>query len=90
MLKTFYTDFDEKLDKLNKFKESKNMSEYSTLVHSIKSDAKYLGFMDLADLALDHEVHSKENNIDYIEQNFNQLLTELTRIKKVLESYLTI
>ena len=46
--------------------------------------------MDLADLALDHEVHSKENNIDYIEQNFNQLLTELTRIKKVLESYLTI
>ena len=90
MLKTFYTDFDEKLDKLNKFKESKNMSEYSTLVPSIKSDAKYLGFMDLADLALDHEVHSKENNIDYIEQNFNQLLTELTRIKKVLESYLTI
>ena len=90
MLKTFYTDFDEKLDKLNKFKESKNMSEYSTLIHSIKSDAKYLGFMDLADLALDHEVHSKENNIDYIEQNFDQLLTELVRIKKVLESYLTI
>ena len=90
MLKTFYADFDERLDKLRKCKVNKNMSEYSTLVHSIKSDAKYLGFMDLADLALDHEVHSKENNLDYIEQNFNQLLTELIRIKKVLESYLTI
>lgn len=88
MLKTFYDEFDEKMEKLKEFKESKNMSEYSTLVHSIKSDAKYLGFMDLADLSLDHEVHSKENNIDYIDQNFNQLLNELIRIKNVLDLYL--
>ncbi len=44
--------------------------------------------MDLADLALDHEVHSKDNNIDYIEQNFNKLIIELDRIKNVLDSYL--
>ena len=77
-----------KLPKLEEYKNGKDMNNYAIYVHSLKSDAKYLGFMDLADLSLDHEVHSKENNTDYIDQNFNQLLNELIRIKNVLDLYL--
>ena len=39
-------------------------SIYKILVHSIKSDAKYLGFKDLAEKSYEHEMKSKENDIE--------------------------
>ena len=36
------------------------MSNYAILVHSLKSDAKYLGFTKLAELAYNHELKVKK------------------------------
>ena len=45
-----------KLDELKKYKEVGDMNNYAILVHSLKSDAKYLGFTKLAELSYAHEL----------------------------------
>ena len=51
-LKEFLDLVDGKLAELSKYKEAHDMENYAILVHSLKSDSKYLGFMDLAEIAL--------------------------------------
>ena len=40
------------------------MANYAILVHSLKSDSKYLGFTKLAELSYQHEMESKANNVN--------------------------
>lgn len=70
----FLNEVDDKLLNISKYKEAGDMPDYAVLVHSLKSDAKYLGIMDLADIAYKHEMASKENNIDFINNNYDELI----------------
>lgn len=82
---------DEIVDKVNKLQENlinKNMVDYATYVHAIKGEAHYLGFDKLVNLALDHQLRSQENNCDYIQENFNELIQEIARVIKVSKIYL--
>ena len=54
----------------------------------MKSDSKYLGFTKLAELSLNHEMESKANNLEYIIQNYDELIAEANRIIKVVKEYL--
>ena len=58
-LKDFLSAIDEKLSNMEKYKNENNMPDYAILVHSLKSDSKYLGFSKLAEMALDQEMKSK-------------------------------
>lgn len=78
----------DKMTKIKLYKDSHNMMDYSILVHSLKSDAKYLGFDALAEIAYKHEIESKANNQLYINENFNSLVMEASRIVKLLREYL--
>lgn len=78
----------EKLDNIEKYKEASDMSNYAILVHSLKSDSKYLGFTKLAELSYNHEMASKENNIEFVYANYESLIEEANRIIKVTSSYL--
>ena len=69
-IQDFVTDASEKLAKLRTFKESGDMANYAIEVHALKSDSKYFGFTRLAELALDQEMKSKENNMFYISEHF--------------------
>ena len=42
------------------------MKNYAIFAHSLKSDAKYFGFTKLAELAYNHEMASKQENIDFV------------------------
>ena len=64
------------------------MYNYSIVVHSLKSDAKYFGFEKLAELALDHETKSKENNVEYVNEHFNELKNEIMNVIALVEKYL--
>ena len=64
------------------------MGNYAILVHAMKSDSKYLGFTKLAELSLNHEMESKANNLEYIIQNYDELIAEANRIIKVVKEYL--
>ena len=84
----FINDVSEKIDKLRSFKEIGDMTNYSIDVHSIKSDAKYFGFNKLADIALDHEIKSKENNMFYISQHYDELEQEMNNALRIVKVYL--
>lgn len=87
MLKEWLDDSTNKIDKIKELKEKKDMKNYAIEVHSLKSDSKYFGFTYLAELSLEHELKSKENNIQYIETNFEQLKSEFNRVIGVLNNY---
>ena len=87
-LEEFLNTINDKMSKIKQFKESADMTNYAILVHSLKSDAKYLGFTTLARLAYQHEMASKVNNIGYVENNYNELITETQRIINLIKKYL--
>ena len=87
-LADFLKEIDSKVENLKKYKEAYDMQNYAILVHSLKSDSKYLGFTNLADLAYNHEAASKENNFAYVNANFDILMNELNRILGVIKEYM--
>lgn len=84
----FLESVDNKLEDIKKYKEASDMSNYAILVHSLKSDAKYLGLTTLAEFALNHEMESKNNNINYVYNNYDALAAEANRMVAVLKNYM--
>ena len=78
-------------DKWNRIVSSKNkndMKNYSIDVHSLKSDSKYFGFTELARISYEHELKSKEDNKEFVKDNFNELEKEYNRIIEIVNNYL--
>ena len=78
----------EKFQNIEKYKEVSDMTNYAILVHSLKSDSKYLGFTLLAELSYNHEMQSKANNIVYVYDNYEELIKEAHRIVNIVTEYL--
>ena len=78
----------DKLNKLAAYKESGDMNNYAVLVHSLKSDAKYFGFTQLADAAYDHEMKSKANEYYYIKENFPKLESVARETESIIREYM--
>ena len=77
-----------KLADLQSYKEVGDMANYAVFAHSIKSDAKYLGFTKLAEIAYQHEMEGKANNMYFVSNNYNELVKEANRIINVVKEYL--
>ena len=84
----FLEEINEKLPKLVEYKNNNDMPNYAIIVHSIKSDSKYLGFTKLAGLAYNHEMKSKANDTSYVNANYDELQKEIDRIIKIIKEYL--
>ncbi len=89
-LHDFLNEVEGKLAKIKSCKEISDMANYAILVHSLKSDAKYFGFEKLAELAYNHEMESKANNMYYVTDHFDELMTEANRIVALVKQYLGI
>jgi len=76
------------VDYIKMFKENADMANYAILVHSLKSDSRYFGFTKLAELALEHEMRSKSNDMDFVYLNYDELMNETSRIIKLVSYYL--
>ena len=79
---------DDKIEKLKEAKDRKDIENYITYVHSLKSDGRYLGFTDFADMAMTQEMECKDGNFDYVIEHFDELMEELYRIIEVCKKYL--
>ena len=64
------------------------MANYAILVHSLKSDARYFGFEVLGELAYDHELKSKANDMYYVTEHFNELMKEANRVVNLVKKYM--
>lgn len=80
---------DEKMNKLEEYKNKKDMHNYAIYVHSLKSDARYFGFSKLGDVAYEHELKSKEGDVFYIYNHFQELHDEASNSKRIINEYLS-
>ena len=87
-LETFLQEVPGKLEKIKACKEIGDMANYAILVHSLKSDARYFGFETLGELAYDHELKSKANDMYYVSEHFNELMTEANRVVNLVKKYM--
>lgn len=87
-LNDFLEEIVSKVENLKTYKEADDMLNYAIYAHSVKSDAKYLGFAKLAEIAFNHEIKAKDNDIDYIKTNFNLLVDEINRVVQISKDYL--
>ena len=87
-LEAFLEENETRVPNILKYKDEQNMEDYAILVHALKSDAKYLGFKDLADIAYEHEMASKGNNIDEVNKKFDKLDKEIKRFTDLAHKYL--
>ena len=83
----FLLEIDDKWNRIVEYKNNSDMENYAIEVHSLKSDSKYLGLMKLADIAYQHELKSKENDIDYVNSNFDKLENELKKDLEIIKEY---
>lgn len=87
-LNDFLNCIDKKMTDIKKYKEASDMPNYAILVHSLKSDSKYLGFTKLAEFAYDHELKSKANDITYVYKHYDELIAEASRIINIVKEYM--
>jgi len=88
MVSGFITESEARIPLLEEYKNNGDMANYAILVHAQKSDSKYLGITKLAEMSLDHELKSKENNIDFVNQNYDALITELNNVLNICKNYI--
>ena len=84
----FIVGVSEKVNKMNGYRISKDMKNYSIYAHSLKSDAKYFGFNRLSDLALEMENKSKEMDLYYVNNSFNDLVAETNKSIAIVREYM--
>ena len=87
-LKDFIEESKTRIPNIVKYFNENNMAEYAILVHAMKSDSKYLGFTKLAELSYNHEMASKGNDINYVNDNYDELMNEANRIIELVKKYL--
>ena len=83
----FLEEVEEKWNNIINYKNINDMENYAIEVHSLKSDAKYLGFTKLADISYEHELKSKENNSEFVINNFDKLEKEYLKTLEIVKEY---
>lgn len=77
-----------RIPKIEEYKKNGDMQNYAILVHAMKSDSKYLGFTKLAEMSLEHQLKSQENDINYINNHYEELKEEADKTIQIVKQYL--
>lgn len=88
MLEDFLKEVDGKLANAKRFKDANDMANYAIIVHSLKSDCRYFGMEDLANMFYEHEMAGKRNDAFFVQENFDKLMNEAVRMVNVIKKYM--
>ena len=87
LLLDFCNTFAEEVNKFNAFKLSGDMFNYEIIVHALKSNCRTLGFIATGEMFYQHELASKQNDINYVNEHYNELINEVNRVYGILTQY---
>ncbi|MBE6147928.1 MAG: hypothetical protein E7167_00235 [Firmicutes bacterium] len=87
ILSDFKNGFINQMAEIRKAYENSDFANYVILVHALKSNCRTLGITSLSELAYNHEMKGKENDINYINEHINELFLKANEIYKILEEY---
>ena len=90
ILTDFKNNFINQMNDIKAKFESKDWPNYVILVHALKSNCKTLGIMSLADLAYNHEMKGKENDINYLYEHVGELFAKANEIYGILDAFFKI
>ncbi len=76
VLRQVYLDGKNKAPLLRELMEKNDITNYTIEVHALKSVAATIGRMELSECAKSHEMAGKEGNIEFIRNDFENLITQ--------------
>ena len=88
IIKDFYDGMDGQLAELENFKNNSDMPNYAIAVHALKSNCRTLGIVPFAQIAYDHEMKSKENDVNFVNEHFDELVNEYNKVIKFVKTYI--
>ena len=87
LLLDFCDTFVEEVNKFNAFKINGDMINYEIIVHALKSNFRTFGFTSTGEMFYQHELASKQNDINYVNQHYDELIKEVNRVYAILTNY---
>ncbi len=87
-IELFYDTLLDKKIKINNLKENADLENYAIETHSLKSDLKYIGFYELSEISYKHELAGKEQDLEYINNNYQELTDVINKIMNICKEYL--
>ena len=87
LLLDFCNTFVEEVNKFNSFKLAGDMVNYEIIVHALKSNFRTFGFTSTGEMFYQHELASKQNDINYVNEHYNDLINEVNRVYGILTQY---
>ena len=87
-LGTFLVGIHSNINKMIELMQQKDLANYAVYAHSMKTDAKYFGFSELAKKSEEHEKKAKSGDIYYIGNNINDLITETNNAIVLVQEYM--
>ncbi len=87
ILLDFLNSFPGELNKVNSYRMNGDINNYVISVHALKSNCRTLGFMQMGEIFYQHEMAGKQNNIEFINSNFNNLINEANKVYSILMAY---
>lgn len=87
LLIDFCDTFVQEVNKFNNYKLAGDMVNYEVIVHALKSNCRTLGFNSTGEMFYQHELASKQNDIHYVNEHYNELINEVNRVYGILTQY---
>ena len=87
LLLEFCDTFAQEVIIFNNFKINGDMVNYEIIVHALKSNFRTLGFISTGEMFYQHELASKQNDINYVNQHYDELIKEVNRVYGILTNY---
>ena len=87
ILLDFSNTFPQDVNKFNEFKAAGDMVNYEIIVHALKSNCRTLGFMNMGEMFYQHELAAKQNDINYVNLHYNELINEVRKVYNILVTY---
>ena len=84
----FLNGIKEKISKLGKYKDKKDLGNYTTYAKSIMNDAAYFGFKELSDIASTHAAASSSGDLFYITEHYSDIVDEANKCINIIREYL--
>lgn len=88
MLEDFLKEVDGKIANAKRYKDTSDMANYAIVVHSLKSDCRYFGMEDLANMFYEHELAGKRNDSIFVRENYDKLMENAEKMIKVVKRYM--
>ena len=86
-ISAYLDEVENRWERIVKYKNSCDMTNYSCEVHSLKNSSRYIGLIKLSDIAYQHELKSKESDFNFVNNHFSELENQYQKDIEVVRKY---